>query len=68
MTNLYSVRISKIPPIKRLTTTIIEISCVNLTGKILATHKIYYIAAGMPRHFSRYSARELYQVAVVERR
>lgn len=68
VTNLYSVRISKMPPIKRLMTTIIPMSCVNMTDEILATHMMHYIISNMPQHFWRYSARELYQAAVRGRR
>lgn len=68
VTNLYSVRISKMPPIKRLMTTVIPMSCVNMMDEILATHTMHYIISNMPQHFLRYSARELCQAAVPGRR
>lgn len=35
-----------------------------MTDEILATHTMHYIISNMARHFLRYSARELYRVAV----
>lgn len=64
VTNLYSVRISKTPPIKRLMTTVVPISCANMMEEILATHTMHYIISNMAQHFLRCSARELYQAVV----